>query len=56
MTGLEVELTYGDFFPIKGIVEYPESERIWVARFDVNDLRDREMESPSETYVGEKSP
>ncbi len=45
--GLEVELTSGDFFPIKGIVEYSDSERIWVARFDVNDLRDNEMGSPS---------
>jgi transcription antitermination factor NusG len=47
-SGLEVELTSGDFSPIKGIVEYSDSERIWVARFDVNDLRDNEMESPSE--------
>jgi hypothetical protein len=46
--GLEVELTSGDFFPIKGTVEYSESERIWVARFDLNDLRDKEIESPSE--------
>jgi len=29
-------------------VEYSESERIWVAHFDLNDLRDKEMESPSE--------
>jgi len=47
-SGLEVELTSGDFSPIKGIVEYSDSERIWVARFDVNDLRDNEMEPPSE--------
>lgn len=47
--GLELELTSGDFLPIKGIVENSESERIWVAQFDVNDLRDREMESPPET-------
>jgi hypothetical protein len=46
--GLEVVLTSGDTFPIKGIVEYSESERIWVAHFDLNDLRDKEMESPSE--------
>ena len=46
--GLEVELTSGDFFPIKGIVEYSDSERIWVAQFDINGLRDREMGSPSE--------
>jgi hypothetical protein len=39
---LEVELTSGDFFPIKGIVEYSDSERIWVAQFDINHLRDRE--------------
>lgn len=39
--GLEVELECGDFFPVKGIVEYSESERIWVARFDLNDLRDK---------------
>jgi hypothetical protein len=38
---LEVELTSGDFFPIKGIVEYSDSERIWVARFDINVLRDK---------------
>lgn len=47
-TGLEVELTSGDFFPIKGIVEYSESEHIWVACFDLNDLRDKEMGSPLE--------
>jgi hypothetical protein len=41
-------LTAGDFSPIKGIVEYSDSEGIWVARFDVNDLRDNEMELPSE--------
>ena len=46
--GLEVELTSGDFFPIKGIVEHSDSERIWVAQFDINSLRDREMDSPSE--------
>jgi hypothetical protein len=46
--GLEVELTSGDFFPIKGIVEYSDSESIWVARFDLNDLRDKEMKSTSE--------
>jgi hypothetical protein len=46
--GLDVELTSGDFFPITGIVEYSESERIWVARFELNDLRDKEMESTSE--------
>lgn len=40
--GLEVELECGDFFPIKGIVEYSESEHIWVARFDLNDLRDKD--------------
>jgi transcription antitermination factor NusG len=46
--GLEVELTSGDFSPTKGIVEYSDSEHIWVARFDINDLRDREIGSPSE--------
>jgi transcription antitermination factor NusG len=46
--GLEVELTSGDFFPTNGIVEYSDSEHIWVARFDINDLRDRETGSPSE--------
>jgi transcription antitermination factor NusG len=46
--GLEVELTSGDFSPIKGIVEYSDSEHVWVARFDVNDLRDKEIESPSQ--------
>jgi transcription antitermination factor NusG len=49
--GLEVELASGDFFPIKGIVEYSDSERIWVARFSINDLRDKEMASPSENPV-----
>ena len=44
--GLEVELTCGDFYPIKGIVEYSDTEHIWVASFDLNDLRDKEMESP----------
>jgi hypothetical protein len=39
--GLEVELECGDCFPIRGIVEYSESEHIWVARFDLNDLRDK---------------
>lgn len=38
--GLEVELECGDFFPVRGIVEYSESEHIWVARFNLNDLRD----------------
>jgi hypothetical protein len=46
---LEVELTSGDFFPIKGIVEYSDSERIWVARFDINVLRDKEIVPPSES-------
>jgi len=46
-SGLEVELTSGDFSAIKGIVEYSDSESVWVARFDVNDLRDK-VESPSE--------
>jgi hypothetical protein len=40
-------LTSGDTFPIKGIVEYSDSEHIWVARFDLSDLRDKEIESPS---------
>ena len=39
--GLEVELECGDFFPIQGVVEYSESEHIWVARFELNDLRDK---------------
>ena len=39
--GLEVELISGDTVPIKGIVEYSDSERIWVARFDLDDLRDK---------------
>jgi hypothetical protein len=43
-----VELTSGDFFPIKGIAEYSDSEHIWVVRFDVNELRDKEIGSPSE--------
>jgi len=47
-TGLEVEPTSGDFFPIKGIVEYSDSEYVWTARFDINNLRDKEIESPSE--------
>jgi hypothetical protein len=43
--GLEVELTSGDTFPLKGIVEYSDSEHIWVARFDLNELRDKEIKS-----------
>lgn len=43
--GLEVELTSDDFFPIKGIVEFSESEQIWVAQFDINDLHDRKKQS-----------
>jgi len=46
--GLEVELTSGDTFPLTGIVEYSEEEHIWVARFDLNDLRDKDIRSPSE--------
>ena len=46
LNGLEVELTSGDTFPIKGIVEYSNSEQIWVAQFDINDLRDKEIQSP----------
>ena len=46
--GLEIELKSGDFFPIKGIVEYSDSEHIWVARFFINDLHDKEMGSPPE--------
>ncbi len=37
--GLEVQLVCGDFVPIRGVAEYSDSERIWVARFDLNDLR-----------------
>jgi hypothetical protein len=39
--GLEVELECGDFFPVQGIVEYSGSEHIWVARFDLDHLRDK---------------
>ena len=46
--GLEVELTSGDFYPLKGIAEYSDSEHIWVARFDLDDLRDKEIEPPSQ--------
>jgi hypothetical protein len=46
--GLEVELTSGDTFPLNGIVEYSEEEHIWVARFDLNGLRDKGIGSPSE--------
>ena len=46
--GLEVELISGDTFPLKGIVEYSDSEHIWVARFDLNDVRDKEIDSPQE--------
>jgi len=46
--GLEGELTSGDTFPLNGIVEYSEEEHIWVARFDLNDLRDKDIGSPSE--------
>jgi hypothetical protein len=38
-------LTSGDTFPLKGIVEYSDSEHIWVARFDLNELRDKETKS-----------
>jgi hypothetical protein len=41
--GLEVELTSGDTYPLKGIAEYSDSEHIWVARFDLDDLRDKEI-------------
>ncbi len=47
--GLEVELTAGDFFPVKGIIEYSDSEHTWVARFDINDLRDKEIAPPSKS-------
>jgi hypothetical protein len=47
--GLEVELTSGDTFPLKGIVEYSETEQIWVARFNLNDLRDKVIDTPSES-------
>ena len=40
-SGLEVELESADFFPIQGIVEYSESEQIWVARFYLDDLRSK---------------
>ena len=46
--GLEVELTSGDFSPIKAMVEYSDSERVSVACFEVNGLRDNEMKSASE--------
>ena len=46
--GLEVELTSGDFYPLMGIAEYSDSEHIWVARFDLDDLRDKEIEPPSQ--------
>ena len=39
--GLEVELVSGDFQPIRGIAEYSEYEQIWVARFDWQDLREK---------------
>jgi hypothetical protein len=46
--GLEVELECDDFFLIKGVVEYSDSEHIWVARFDPNDLREKDAgESPN---------
>ena len=44
--GLDVELTCGDVSPIKGMVEYSDSERTWVTQFNINDLRDEEIESP----------
>jgi hypothetical protein len=46
--GLEVELTSGDTYPLKGIVEYSDSEHLWVARFELNDLRDKDIEPPSQ--------
>jgi hypothetical protein len=42
------EIDLWDFSPIKGIVEYSDSERVWAARFEANDLRDNDMESASE--------
>ena len=47
--GMEVELISGDTFPIKGIVEYSDSQHIWVARFDINDLRDKEIGTSPES-------
>jgi hypothetical protein len=46
--GLEVELITGDTYPVKGIVEYSNSEHIWVARFDISKLRDKEIASWSD--------
>jgi len=43
------------FSPIKGIVEYSDSERVWVARVEVNDLRDNEMKSYIRAVAGETS-
>lgn len=47
--GMEVELTSGDTFPLKGIVEHSETEHLWVARFNLNNLREKEIDSPSES-------
>ena len=46
--GLAVELIAGDTYPIKGIVEYSNPEHVWVARFDVNERRDKEIASLSD--------
>ena len=45
--GLGVELISGDFWPITGVVEYSDSERMWVARFDIDELRDKATNSTS---------
>jgi hypothetical protein len=44
--GLEVELISEAFDAVKGIAEYSESEHIWVARFDLRDLHDRQINAP----------
>ena len=38
--GLEVELEDYEFSPVRGILEYSDSEHIWVARFNPDDLHD----------------
>src|SRR5215469_11637335 len=41
-------LFHSDFAPN---IQYSDSEHMRVAQFDVNSLRDREMDSPSEAYL-----
>jgi hypothetical protein len=39
--GVEVELEDFDFLAVRGILEYSDSEHIWVAGFNPDDLHDK---------------